>query len=500
MKKPRQKGQLRLTVMLVSIVGFFLIIMSYVFMRATKDAEPKKEITYGSDIDTEVVTEKVEEVSQCVIRSMNQEEKSIYLYNITKDCNMSLDYTGASDIRNKYDEVISVSQLQTGTLVDVIYENGILKSLHNSKDAWEYTNVTKLIPDLEEKIIKLYGKKYRYGSNLFVQDKKGESALLSISAEDVLTVRGLDRTIYSITVVKGHGTVLLQNCEYFEGGVLTIGTKEYMDFTEGMRFLAPEGMMKIEIAKDKIVGTKKLKVKKDKEVVLDLAEFTPEPPKVGSITFNIHPFGAELYIDDAFVSYSNPVELEYGEHTIEVSLNGYQTYTGVYEVKSDADVVQIDLPEIVEEEEEEVTPTPIYPTQAPEESEESSESTQTPTSTSTPTPSEEKEEEEEEEDSKEETTPKETEKEEESEDKNDTTSEDVDRAHTIHIKSPTSVGLYINGIYQGVTPLTVEKPLGVTYITLIKQGYVQETHTIDIPDDNKNKTYTFPKLEPLPEE
>lgn len=487
MKKPRQKGQLRLTVMLVSIVGFFLIIMSYVFMRATKDAEPKKEITYGSDIDTEVVTEKVEEVSQCVIRSMNQEEKSIYLYNITKDCNMSLDYTGASDIRNKYDEVISVSQLQTGTLVDVIYENGILKSLHNSKDAWEYTNVTKLIPDLEEKIIKLYGKKYRYGSNLFVQDKKGESALLSISAEDVLTVRGLDRTIYSITVVKGHGTVLLQNCEYFEGGVLTIGTKEYMDFTEGMRFLAPEGMMKIEIAKDKIVGTKKLKVKKDKEVVLDLAEFTPEPPKVGSITFNIHPFGAELYLDDAFVSYSNPIELEYGEHTIEVSLNGYQTYTGVYEVKSDTDVVQIDLPEIVEEEEEEeeeeeVTPTPTYPTQIPQDSEENSESTTTPTSTPTPSPEEEEEEEE------------------EPENRRDTTSEDVDRAHTIHIKSPTSVGLYINGIYQGVTPLTVEKPLGVTYITLIKQGYVQETHTIDIPDDNKNKTYTFPKLEPLPEE
>ena len=70
----------------------------------------------------------------------------------------------------------------------------------------------------------------------------------------------------------------------------------------------------------------------------------------------------------------------------------------------------------------------------------------------------------------------------------------MDAEHSISIQAPAGASVYINGVYKGIAPLKIEKPLGVTYITLLKEGYQQITHTVNIKDDGEDKYFTFPNL------
>ena len=224
-------------------------------------------------------------------------------------------------------------------------------SLMNSPNTWEYTNVTELNLDRSNKMIRLYGEKYKYTSKLYVRTEDGESALLSINSDDVLTVRGYEKTIYSITVTRGHGSIVLKNSEYFEGGNLTIGGKEYHDITSDMVFTVREGTVNLTVEKDDVKGSTVVEVVRNKEVEVDLSVFAPNPEEKGEVSFVISPFGAELLIDNELTSYANPLELTYGEHTIEVVLDGYETYAGTYVLNQPTDIVQIELPQTVIEEE-----------------------------------------------------------------------------------------------------------------------------------------------------
>ena len=49
---------------------------------------------------------------------------------------------------------------------------------------------------------------------------------------------------------------------------------------------------------------------------------------------------------------------------------------------------------------------------------------------------------------------------------------------------------------MGLAPVTYTKTAGSHTITLRKEGYVTRSHDIEIADDNRDVTYSFPDLEP----
>ena len=65
-----------------------------------------------------------------VVTGVDAEEKKITLLNVQTDEIISLEYTGASDIRSKYDKVIAGAQLNLGDMADVTYQ-GVTK-IHQS--------------------------------------------------------------------------------------------------------------------------------------------------------------------------------------------------------------------------------------------------------------------------------------------------------------------------------------------------------------------------------
>lgn len=485
--KKQKVGQYRLTLLLIVIIGFFLGAVVYIFRQMSVDEAPKKQ-TVPHVMDSGATEEEEQEgTSLCVIKEVDTDTKTILLYDIQRDCTVKLSYTGTTDIRDQYSQIIAASQLVVSSIVEAIYEEGnqTLSYLVVSKDAWVYHNVTGLNPDRTNKIIQLYGQKYKYSSKLLVMDADGESSLLSINRDDVLTIRGYDKTIYSITVTRGHGTLLVTNVGYFEGGIITINGTEYENLTSDMVVTVREGETEIQIQKDDVLENTKLTVLRNQETELDLSKYQPNPEEKGEVTFVILPFGAELYIDDILTSYANPVELTYGDHVLEVALNGYESYEGVYTLSTSTDVVQIELPATIEEETEE------------EDNEDSEDSADTSTDGSTNSNNNSNSNSNSSNNNS--NSESNTNSDSSNEDKEDTDSEssfssEIDEEHTITINSPSGVSVYINGNYRGITPLTIKKPIGRTYITLLREGYEQITHTVNIKDDGEDKLYTFPNL------
>lgn len=477
-------SQAGLTCILILIVVFFLGTMVFILGNVNKD-EKEKQHHNTPETAEEVKEEKPLDQQNgriCVLKEVNVMKKTMVLYDTVGDCTVKLSYKGGTDIRDQYSQVIAASQLIVGEMVEAVYEesNQMLKSLIKSPNTWEYKGVTGFHPDKSNKTVTLYGEKYKYNGKIYIRDADGEVTMMSINPEDVLTVRGYDKVIYSIEVTKGHGTLALKNCESFEGGTIIVAGDEYNDFDSDMVFTYREGKVDIQLIKGNVIERTTVNVIRNEEVQVDVSKFAPNPPEKGMVTFSIQPFGAELMVDGELVSYSDALELTYGKHKIEASMNGYETYTGTYELNSATDIVQIRLAETVNKDENQensqgnATNGNVQPTQQPSpEMDNSNNSSETDNNSSDNS----------------------SDKEEESSESSET-STNVDPDHIITISSPSGVSVYIDGVFKGIAPVTTEKPLGVTYITLLKEGCEQITHTVNIEDDKQDKTYHFAQLKP----
>lgn len=65
----------------------------------------------------------------------------------------------------------------------------------------------------------------------------------------------------------------------------------------------------------------------------------------------------------------------------------------------------------------------------------------------------------------------------------------------ITIEAPEGVDVYQDNLYMGIAPVTYSKTAGEHTITLRKTGYITRSYAINIADDNKDVTYSFPELE-----
>lgn len=69
------------------------------------------------------------------------------------------------------------------------------------------------------------------------------------------------------------------------------------------------------------------------------------------------------------------------------------------------------------------------------------------------------------------------------------------QAHTITIAAPAGAEVYQDNLYMGIAPVTYSKTTGSHTITLRKAGYLTKSYNIEVADDDRDLTYSFPDLE-----
>ena len=373
-----------------------------------------------------------------VIKEIDQVAGTITLMNIETGKYYTLTYDGTSMVKDKYGNLMAMSQAAGGDIVDVTFlkNKKSLTSMQLSNSAWSFEHVEKYNFNTLSKGAEVGSAVYSLQNNPVVISEGRQATLEDIVQGDVVSIRGLGNSVYSVIVESGHGYLRLSNDEYLKGGWIEVGQAVIQEITEDMMLVVPEGSYNVHITAGGIDVTKPVTIQRNQEVTLDVSDIKPEEPKAGRIIFTIKPSNAKIFIDGEEVDISKPVELEYGLHQLVAEAEGYETVTQFIKVGEAMANVNITMDEVV-------VPTP---TQKPEE---------TTTTVS---------------------------------------ANEVSSDYKVYIDSPSDVEVYLDNIYVGVSPVSFKKEEGTHTITLRKNGYVTKSYTVQVDDAKKDVTYSFSAL------
>ena len=460
--------------LLIGLTFFTAILIIAIFV-AGKDGKtgssktPNKQ-TNHENIDSTTGYNIPDKNTTAVVLETDKSGRTIRLYDIRENEEIILTYTGGTSLLDKYGQDISIDRVEVGLIVDIGYQStkNRLIALRFSEKAWEYIGVNNMTIYPDDKMINIARTNYNY-EEPYVIDGEGFISLDDLAIQDELTVRGIEETIWSVVVTKGHGTVRIKDYEAFIGGSLTVGYEAVSQISDNMTITIREGNYNLTVENGEYSGTKNVTVNRNEDTIVSVGDLGPEPVKYGKTSFEITPFGADLFIDKELTNYASPVELSYGEHNIEVSLGGYSTYQGDILVDFASKKLQIALPElqsrdnvsVIEWDETDDTDYEDYNDWDSEQYDDEEDPEYIDSLV------------------------------------NDGDYEDdpiVDSDSLIYIQNPTGASVYLNGEYKGVSPGSFQKVIGSHVLTLIKQGYQTKSYTVDIADDGLDTYISLPDL------
>lgn len=412
-----------------------------------------------------------------VVAKHDTENKVITIRDIESDSLVAYFYTGYTDIRDKYGEIMAAGVIQPGDMVEGSYyfDDGVLKSLLISSKAWSNLRVHNWSYDSDNKRLRIGTQTYSLYDYCIVAQDGRIIDIRELASIDELVVRGYENTIYSINVLKGHGYISLENEDFFIGGIVTVGNEAGLEITENMLIMAEEGTHTLSVTKNGVGGTVEVTVERGEEISVDVGKLSGEAVVYGSVYFTIIPENAILYIDGVEKDYEDLVELAFGTYRLAVEAEGYVPYIG--ELVVGDTFIRRNISLGLEEKSTQVTEPDEEETTTVEETTADSEEAVT-TDGETETTSEALEGLQ----SEEETTVIHT------------GEKDVSK-YKIHIESPVGAEVYFDSEYIGVAPISFEKQSGLHTIIFKRDGYQMKAYVVEISEEACDEHYSFLPLE-----
>lgn len=377
-----------------------------------------------------------------VIVKINREEGTITFLNLIVSKNYTLQYDGTTTFSDKYGQPLSLEQIREGDIVDVTFlkSKKQLTSLMLSVSGWSNAEVSRYRFNATAHDVTIGEDIYKITGDTLIFSQGERIEMMDINDTDILTFQGIDKTVYSIVVEKGHGYLRLTGDENFIGGWIEVGQNIIRPITEDMLLTVPEGNYQVQVSIAGGGGTKSVIINRNEEVALDISDLKVEAPKYGQIVFSLSPSSATLYVDGNKVDTSAPVELQYGIHQLIAQANGYNTLTSYLKVGDEAAAIDIVLePEAAQDEDD-----------GEEDDEKSSVS--------------------------------------------DGDSNTITGYYQVYVDAPEGAEVYLDGNYIGISPISFRKVEGTHVITLRRSGYETRSYTIQIDDEDKDVTYSFAEL------
>lgn len=435
---------IKLSPIKISITQIMLIFFPVIFLLTGCGALSfgmAEESTFSSVFDNpdkvQVQVGSYDSADTAIIKNINAEEENITLVNLKTGKSYTLYYDGTTVIRDRYDVIMSMAQLNQGDIVDITFMKGSKRLVEASlsSQAFSYDSISKYSFNEVKKSAYIGDDTYQLKNSVLVFSEGKLVGTEDIVSKDVITVKGIGRNIYSVSVDKGHGYLRLENDAYVIGGWIEVGQSVIQEITDHMLLTVPEGTYDVRITGKGVDTVQTVVIERNKETVIDLGFIEIEEVKAGKIFFTVDPEDAVIYIDGEETDVSKPVELEYGLHQIMAKADGYATLTQYIKVSQEIASINITMEESSEVAEEEEKPSTV------------------------------------------------------------SGNELTTGSYRVYIDSPSGVEVYLDGVYKGIIPVSFRKVAGTYTLSLRKEGYITKSYTIYIDDDASDVTYSFSKLD-----
>ena len=280
-----------------------------------------------------------------IVSDINSANETIRVYNYSTGVQYQYYYGLTTGFFDKYGNHKSVSDINQGDVVDIsgADSDGKAKRIQKSDKVWTNDAVTNFSVDKDKSVLEIGSSSYRLGERTMIFSGSEVIDTDSITAQDKLSVVGIDKDIVSISVTTGHGTLQLSNTSLFEGSFLQLGDRIFAEITKDMSLDVPEGSHTLAVANNGWGGSTDIEIKRGETTKVNLNDLKGEGPKKSSILFEVDVQGAKIYVDGKEIDYTSPVEITYGKHTLKVTADGYDTWTWTLYVNSKEATIQITI-------------------------------------------------------------------------------------------------------------------------------------------------------------
>ena len=311
-----------------------------------KDDGPVSMKGYVSGVEaaTEEVTQ-AEESSLYTVSGVDTTLSTMTFLNIDTGRYEQYSYTDGTIFKDRHGSLISAASMVPGKVVTLTLRDKdlILEKVEQSADAWEMDDIGKFSYNEEDKIFTIGDTKYSYDEELQVFSGDAAIELSAVTGQDTLRIQGIDRKVLSVSVTTGHGVIQLVNTQALEGGWLSLNHKNYYKITENMQLEVPEGTYELTVAGNGYGGSTEVAVTRNEQISVDVDSIKGEDPKYCTLTFAVDVAGALMYIDGSQVDYTQPLQLQYGIHSIQITADGYDTWSKRLYVNSPEAQIEIAL-------------------------------------------------------------------------------------------------------------------------------------------------------------
>ena len=404
-----------------------------------REKDPNTKNTIGTDF---IVAEvgSFDSADTAVVASMDAESSSIKFMNIMTGKQYTLSYDGTTYVKDRHDGPMAMSQIKEGDIVDITFlkSKKRLASVQLSPDSWVFNNVENYDLGGRNKTANIGSNTYSLPDETMILSDGRRAELMEIVDSDILTVSGIDHTIYSINVQRGHGYLRLSNEQALVGGWIEVGNAVVQRITEDMLIAVPEGSYQVLLTNDKASCVKEVVIERNKEVILDASDLEILQDKTGKILFTVNPPTATVKVDGEIVDIEKEVELTYGIHQVRLEAEGYLSMAKYIQVGSEYASLSFTMEKGEAEDKDDDSVS------------------------------------------------------------DNSSLNDIANAVTnnkVYIDAPLNVDVYFDGNYVGVAPTNFTKVTGDHTITLSKTGYISKSYTVYLYDDGEDITYSFADLE-----
>lgn len=400
-----------------------------------------------------------------VVCNVDDVNEKITVRQVGNDTEKELSYNGGTDVRDTYDQVMPMTQVQLGSMVDLVYDasRDKLESLYMSKNEsiQRLEGVEGAVVDPVENTIRTKGTTYHMNPAACAFSDNTEIGLNEICSEDKITLWLYNNMVYAIYVELGHGYVRLSDYASYIGGMVEIGYDVIVPVTEDMLLTVREGIYTLRIAKGEDSGTKEVEVVKNQETDLSLADIAIEPKQTGSILFKVTPADAAVYIDKRRVNTEGAVEVTFGKHKIDIIADGYESYSASFNVNYAYKIKEYTL----QKEDESSTEDASKNTSATQNGDATTQAGTTEKTTESGSGV-----------------------------KDVTSAEGTKTGNKVTVSAPTGASVYFDGEYLGIAPISFTKVTGSHIITLSQTGFLSKSYTVNFTDDGKDVPLQYDEL------
>lgn len=311
-----------------------------------KDDGPVSMKGYASGVEAATEEEtQAEESSLYTVSGVDTTLSTMTFLNIDTGRYEQYSYTDGTIFKDRHGSLISAASMVPGKVVTLTLRDKdlILEKVEQSADAWEMDDIGKFSYNEEDKIFTIGDTKYSYDEELQVFSGDAAIELSTVTGQDTLRIQGIDRKVLSVSVTTGHGVIQLVNTQALEGGWLSLNHKNYYKITENMQLEVPEGTYELTVAGNGYGGSTEVAVTRNEQTSVDVDSIKGEDPKYCTLTFAVDVAGALMYIDGSQVDYTQPLQLQYGIHSIQITADGYDTWSKRLYVNSPEAQIEIAL-------------------------------------------------------------------------------------------------------------------------------------------------------------